>query len=77
MLKVPTQALIQENELYYVVRNKAGVQTKMLVKVKKQTNKYAIIDVYKNEELQEIGLSAQEIKNYKKISNYDEIVLQK
>ena len=76
-LKVPTQALIQENELYYVVRNKAGVQTKMLVKVKKQTNKYAIIDVYKNEELQEIGLSAQEIKNYKKISNYDEIVLQK
>lgn len=49
----------------------------MLVKVKKQTNKYAIIDVYKNEELQEIGLSAQEIKNYKKISNYDEIVLQK
>ena len=59
------------------MRNKAGVQTKMLVKVKKQTNKYAIIDVYKNEELQEIGLSAQEIKNYKKISNYDEIVLQK
>mgnify|MGYP004584188829 FL=1 len=74
-LKVPNQALIQENGLYYVTRNKAGVQSKILVKVKKQTEKYAIIDSYKNEELQELGLDAQAIKNYKKISNYDEVII--
>ena len=75
MLKVSNQALIKENDLYYVMRNKAGVQTKMLVKVKKQTDKYSIIESYKNEELQELGLSAQDIKNYKKISNYDEVMI--
>ena len=74
-LKVPNNALIQENDLYYVTRNKAGVQAKILVKVKKQTDKYSIIEAYKNEELQELGYSAQDIRNYKKISNYDEIVL--
>ena len=76
-LKVPNQALIEENGLYYVMRNKAGVKTKILVKVKKQTDKYSIIESYKNEELQELGLSSQEIKNYKRISNYDEIVIEK
>ena len=76
-LKVPNQALIQEDGLYYVVRNKANVQTKMLVKVKKQTDKYSIIEAYKNEELQELGYSAQDIRNYKKISNYDEIMIEK
>lgn len=74
-LKVPNQAITQENGLYYVIRNKAGVQSKILVKVKKQTDKYSIIESYKNEELQELGYSAQEIKNYKKISNYDEIMI--
>ncbi len=74
-LKVPNQALIQENNLYYVTRNKAGVQAKILVKVKKQTDKYSIIEAYKNEELQELGYSAQDIRNYKKISNYDEIMI--
>ena len=76
-LKVPNQALIQEDGLYYVVRNKANVQTKMLVKVKKQTDKYSIIEAYKNEELQELGYSAQDIRNYKKIGNYDEIMIEK
>ena len=72
-LKVPNQALIQEKGLYYVIRNRAGVQSKILVKIKKQTDKYSIIEAYKNEELQQLGYSAQDIRNYKKISNYDEI----
>ena len=76
-LKVPNQALIKENELYYVIRDKAGVQSKILVKVKKQTDKYAIIESYKNNELQELGLSTQDIRNYKKITNYDEIIVNK
>lgn len=74
-LKVPKQALTQENGLYYVTRNKAGVQTKLLVKVEKQTDKFAIIAPYKNEELKEMGYDSDQIRNYAKITNYDEIII--
>lgn len=74
-LKVPKQALTQENGLYYVTRNKAGVQTKLLVKVEKQTDKFAIISPYKDEELKELGYSSDDIRNYGKITNYDEIII--
>ena len=74
-LKVPKQALIQENGLYYVTRNKMGIQTKILVKVEVQNDKFAIIDSYKNDELKELGWTSDEIKKYKKITNYDEIIM--
>lgn len=74
-LKVPNQALIQENELNYVVRNKAGIQSKLLVKIEKQTDKFSIISPYSTKELQEMGYDEKEIRNYKKITNYDEIIL--
>ncbi len=74
-LKVPKQALIQENGLYYVIRNKAGIQTKLLVNVKRKTDKFAIITTYTDKELQELGFTSTEIRNYKKISNYDEIII--
>ena len=76
-LKVPKQALTKENNLYYVTRNKAGIQTKLLVKLKKETDKFAIIEPYSDKELQEIGYSSSEIKKYKKITNYDEIIINK
>lgn len=75
-LKVPNQALIEENGLYYVLRNRAGVQSKILVKVTFKTDKFSIIESYQTEELQELGIDEDEIKNYKKINNYDEIMLQ-
>ena len=74
-LKIPNQALIEENGLYYVMRNKAGTQSKILVKIVVQTDKFSIISTYSTKELQEIGYNENEIKNYKKINNYDEIVL--
>ena len=74
-LKIPNQALIEENGLYYVIRNKAGTQSKILVKIVVQTDKFSIISTYSTKELQEIGYNENEIKNYKKINNYDEIVL--
>lgn len=74
-LKVPKQALVQENGLYYVIRNKAGVQTKLLVKVERETDKFAIIEPYENKELQDLGYTSTEIRSYKKISNYDEILI--
>lgn len=75
-LKVPNQALIEENGLYYVLRNKSGVQSKILVKVTFKTDKFSIIKSYETKELQELGISEEGIKNYKKINNYDEIMLQ-
>lgn len=74
-LKVPNQALIQENGLHYVIRNKAGIETKLLVKVVAQTDKFSIIEPYETKALQELGYSSTEIKNYKKITNYDEIMI--
>ena len=76
-LKVPNSTLTKERNLYYVVRNKAGVQNKILVKIIKQTENYSIIDSYTEQELQELGFSQQDIKNYKKITNYDEIEIKK
>ena len=74
-LKVPNQAIAQENELNYVVRNRAGYLSKILVKVKKQGEKYSIIDSYTTEELTQLGFTKEDIVQYKKISLYDEIVL--
>lgn len=74
-LRIPNQALIEENGLYYVIRNKAGVQSKILVKLDVQTDKFSIISSYSASELQEIGYDEEDIRNYKKISNYDEILL--
>ncbi len=74
-LKVPNQAIVKENELNYVVRNRAGYLSKILVKVKKQGDKYSIVDSYSSEELKKLGISNSEISTNKKISIYDEIIL--
>ncbi len=74
-LKVPNQAIVEEDGLHYVVRNRAGYLSKMLVKIKKQGEKYSIVEVYSTEKLKELGFSNQEIAKYKKITLYDEILL--
>lgn len=74
-LKVPNQAIISEDNLDYVVRNRAGYLSKILVKITKQGEKYAIVESYSTEELKELGFSNEQIAKYKKISIYDEILL--
>lgn len=74
-LKVPNQAIVSENDLNYVVRNRAGYLSKMLIKIKKQGEKYSIVETYSTEELKELGFTNEEIAKYKKISLYDEILL--
>ena len=80
-LKVPNQAIVEENGLKYVVRKRAGYLTKVLIKVankngKDVTNdKYSIIENYKSEDLEKIGYTNKQINAYKGISLYDEIVL--
>ena len=74
-LKVPNQAIVKENDLAYVVRNRAGYLNKLLVKVKREGTKYSIVEPYDTEELKELGFSNEEIISYKKISLYDEVIL--
>ena len=72
-LKVPNSAVQEdENGLKYVVRKKAGQEQKVIVKVLKKNDKYSIINQYKDEELQALGIDT---KNYNKISQYDNILL--
>lgn len=74
-LKVPNQAIVKIDDLDYVIRSRAGYLSKILVRVKKQTEKYSIVEPYTNEELKELGLTDKEINNYKRISIYDEIMV--
>ncbi len=74
-LKLPNQAIVKENDLAYVVRNRAGYLNKLLVKVKKEGEKYSIVEPYDTEELKELGFSNDEIISYRKISLYDEVIL--
>lgn len=74
-LKVPNQAIVEVDGLNYVVRNRAGYLNKILVKVKKQGEKYSIVESYTNEELKELGFTEKEINSYRKISLYDEILI--
>ena len=74
-LKVTNQAIVKENNLAYVVRNRAGYLNKLLVKVKRQGAKYSIVEAYDTEELKELGFSNEEIISYKKVSLYDEVML--
>lgn len=74
-LKVPNQAIIEQDELYYVVRNRAGYLNKILVNVKKQNDKYSIVSNYTTDELRELELTDSQIVNNKTLYVYDEIVL--
>lgn len=74
-LKVPKSAIIYDNGLSYVVRNRAGYYNKILVKILKESNNYCVVDNYNYEELKNIGYNDEKINNMKKISIYDEIVI--
>ena len=75
-LKVPNQAIVKVDDKNYVVRNRAGYLSKLLVNVTRQGDRYSIVEPYTTEELKEMGYSNDEISTYKKISLYDEIVLE-
>ena len=72
-LKVPNTALFQEGDLYYVIRNRAGYNDKIFVKVIKQNKNYSIIENYGIKELIEKGISEEEANSMKNIFLYDEI----
>ena len=74
-LKVPNDAIVEENGLNYVVRNRAGYQNKIIVKVNRKNEKYSIVSNYDTEELKNLGFSEKEISSMKRISIYDELII--
>lgn len=72
-IKVPNAALAQEDNKYYVTRNRTGYKDKILVKVLKQNKTYSIIQNYGADELKELGYSQEYINSRKSIAIYDEV----
>jgi hypothetical protein len=75
--KISNNALIEKDDLYYVKRVRAGVEEEILVKVLRQNDTYSIVENYTEEELLELGFSAEETKEFSKIKLYDEIKVSK
>ena len=74
-LRIPNSSIIYENGLSYIIRTKAGTLNKVLVKIVKENDKYSIITNYTTEELKDMGFDIEEINRTKKISIYDEILV--
>lgn len=74
-LKVPKSAIISDKGLKYIVRNRAGYYNKILVKILKETDNYCIVDNYDYKELKSLGYSGEDVYNVRKISIYDEIII--
>jgi len=75
-LKVPNSAIITDDDYNYIIRNRAGYTDKIMIKVLKQNSKYSIIDNYQTDELKELGFSSTEIRSFKKIALFDEIIIE-
>lgn len=71
-LKVPNSAIVNQDGINYVVRNRAGYLDKIPVDITKQNDRYSIIQNYSTDKLKELGLSTT---NIKKISIYDELII--
>ncbi|MBR3163614.1 MAG: hypothetical protein IKF17_05925 [Clostridia bacterium] len=74
-LKVPNQAIKEKDGLNYVVRSRVGYSNKILVKVLRKNEKFSIVTSYSTSELKELGYTPEEISSLKKITLYDEILL--
>lgn len=74
-LKIPKSAIIYDNGLSYVVRNRAGYYNKILVKILKESENYCIVGNYSYDDLKNMGYDENEISNLRKISIYDEIMI--
>lgn len=72
-LKIPIQAINYEGNLTHIIRNRAGYEEKVYVKIIRQNDKYAIVENYSNEELVNLGYDLNTLSGKKSIALYDEI----
>lgn len=74
-LKISNSAILEENDIPYVEKTKAGYTEKIYVKILRQNDTYSIVENYTDEELVELGLDMEKINDRAKLNIYDEILL--
>ena len=75
--KVSNSALVQKDDITYIVRNRAGVREEIPVRVLRQNDTYSIVENYSDDDLLELGFDKDEIVEIPKIKLYDEIIVSK
>ena len=76
-MKIPNAAIQYEGNFAYVIRNKAGYEEKILVKVLRQNDNYSIVENYSTAELEEAGYNMNALGTKKSIGIYDEVCIKK
>ncbi len=76
-IKIPNSAIQYEGDFAYVIRNKAGYEEKILVKILRQNDSYSIVENYSTAELEEAGYDLSTLGTKKSIGIYDEIYVKK
>lgn len=72
-LKIPNSAIKYEGNFAYVIRNRAGLKEKIIIKVLRSNDKYSIVENYTYSELKEAGYDMSMTSNRKTISVFDQI----
>ena len=72
-LRIPNSAIKYEGNFAYVIRNRAGLKEKILVKVLRSNDKYSIVENYSYSELKEAGYDMSTLSSRKMISVYDQV----
>ena len=71
--KVPKTAIYEENKLHYVIKTRGGYLEKVLVRIVRETDDYAIVTSYSASAIKDLTIS-NNVKTT--ISLYDELVLE-
>ena len=74
-LKVPNQAIVKNDNISFVIRNRAGYLEKIFVKVLRTNENYSVVTNYKSDELHDLGATEIEIQDRRSITLYDELIL--
>lgn len=74
-LKVSNSTILEENDISYVEKMKAGYAEKIYVKVLRQNDTYSVVENFEDEELVELGMDLESVKKRSKLNVYDEILI--
>ncbi len=76
-LKIPNRAIQYDGKFAYVIRNRAGYEEKIIIKVLRQNDSYSIVENYSTAELETEGYDLNNLNSKKSISLYDEVLIKK
>lgn len=72
-LKIPNSAIKYEGDFSYVIRNRAGLREKIIVKILRKNEKYSIVENYSYTELKDAGYDTSTLTSKKSISVFDQV----